>query len=622
MTEQASFIVRLVDKLSAPARKATGALSRLDKALSQVRKTAAFERLDTMGDSVLRGARNISLAVSVLGAAAAAFVVKRTVELGAFLERARMGLSAIGKSTSAGNAAMSSAIALAREFGFMIEDSVDGMVKLRAAGFSLGESEDLLRLGADLKALGKNAEEVKRAVNAITQIKAKGRLQSEELVGQLAEAGVNTSAVFKILATDLGKTEAQIRALMQAGEITADQGIAAIKKAVLATTGGKKLGDVGRKIAQETLGGALDRLKAAPGLFLARVTDAMGPALKRLASRINMALEDLDATDPGALAAFVTQVLDLVPAAITAVKGFAQGFGEGFKSVLEGMGAMGNTAEQQRQFWFDLGKATATFFSAALTVANALAKAFVFLTSPVGQFLTGMALGLLMIPKMITAVVLLAKGWALLASAGQGFVFVFGPLIGIIKAAAIAVATFVAGVGLLPIAIGAAVIAAGVALFVWWDDIIGFFDRNRDQWWAIGFRLVEGMALGIRDAAFKVFEVVGWLADSVKNGIKSALGIASPSKVMRELGAFAGEGFALGLEGQQQHVDQASQQTMTPGPALQHVTNNSGRRSVAITVNVAAGVGGRTQGARELGEMIAREVQKAMRGMGESPAGA
>lgn len=64
----------------------------------------------------------------------------------------------------------------------------------------------------------------------------------------------------------------------------------------------------------------------------------------------------------------------------------------------------------------------------------------------------------------------------------------------------------------------------------------------------IGKNIIQGLIDGIKNMIGRIKEVAGEIADTIKNKIKNALDIHSPSRVMMELGAYTGEGFGLGIE--------------------------------------------------------------------------
>lgn len=63
----------------------------------------------------------------------------------------------------------------------------------------------------------------------------------------------------------------------------------------------------------------------------------------------------------------------------------------------------------------------------------------------------------------------------------------------------------------------------------------------------IGKNIIQGLLDGISSMASAVMDKARSIADGVKNTISKALGIHSPSRVLMEIGAFTGEGFAMGI---------------------------------------------------------------------------
>lgn len=65
---------------------------------------------------------------------------------------------------------------------------------------------------------------------------------------------------------------------------------------------------------------------------------------------------------------------------------------------------------------------------------------------------------------------------------------------------------------------------------------------------SIGGQIVQGMVDGVVGAAGRLIDAVGGAVGDAIDGAKSLLGIASPSKVFREIGQFTMRGAALGVE--------------------------------------------------------------------------
>lgn len=79
-----------------------------------------------------------------------------------------------------------------------------------------------------------------------------------------------------------------------------------------------------------------------------------------------------------------------------------------------------------------------------------------------------------------------------------------------------------------------------------WDNITGFLKGI--NLFNIGRDIMKGLLDGISNMARAIYDKAREIANSVKDTIKSALRISSPSKVMLEMGLDTGKGFELGLE--------------------------------------------------------------------------
>ena len=68
------------------------------------------------------------------------------------------------------------------------------------------------------------------------------------------------------------------------------------------------------------------------------------------------------------------------------------------------------------------------------------------------------------------------------------------------------------------------------------------------------YNMVYGMVSGITNAGGAVWSAITRICSNSLSAIKSFFGIASPSKVMREMFGYVGEGMALGLEDKSDRV--------------------------------------------------------------------
>jgi hypothetical protein len=140
----------------------------------------------------------------------------------------------------------------------------------------------------------------------------------------------------------------------------------------------------------------------------------------------------------------------------------------------------------------------------------------------------------------------------------------------------------------------AAATFAGLALLSWFRSIpeeIVFIGRSlAESFTAIGTQIIDGLLGGLRTGWSRVTSEVSSLAASIPAVVRSALGIASPSRVMMELGAHTASGFALGVEGGAGDAG-AAMRSLTEPPA---VGGAAGRRfgDINITVNASGNADG------------------------------
>lgn len=78
----------------------------------------------------------------------------------------------------------------------------------------------------------------------------------------------------------------------------------------------------------------------------------------------------------------------------------------------------------------------------------------------------------------------------------------------------------------------------------------------------IGGQIVQGLVNGITGAAGSVIDAIGGVVNSAIDWAKGLLGIASPSKVFREIGQFAMQGAALGVDDDAPMLVQSTEDAM------------------------------------------------------------
>lgn len=548
-------------KLTGAAESAGGAMSGLSGGLGGLIGGVTLGGLATNAIMGIVGAAK-SAAVAVLGLVAS--FAHGVVEAAAFGERASLAFKLLMHGSGNSEQQLQRVISLAGNLGLNVEDSVKTFQKLLAMQFKPAMAEQLLKMGADLQAIGASSEEVSGALTAISQIKAKGRVQAEELL-QLAERGVSTELVITSLGKAMGKTAAEVRKLMEAGKISADQGIAAIGEAIKIKTGEKEFGEAGSKFATTTLSGMTNVFKAKGAAVMLQLGaairkplgEALGPIVKDLMAALDSpegkaALDGIVGAFNAVFSAvkenwptvkaFLGGLVDGFTQAAPALKMFAEGMSSAM-GVLKIFGVTGATSEQQAA---GLGKVLAH-----------LAGLMAFLGGVAVLFIGAFTL----IPYVVFRV-----GSAI----GEGI----------------------------------------VAIVVWLTGLPARISAFASDLWAtagtLGTNLIDGLVNGITAGAARVIEAVKGVASSAITAAATTLKIGSPSKVFEELGGFAAAGLEIGLERGTGGVVSASAQ-MASGSAAGAAGGLGGLGGGGpVTVNVPITIDGAGKSAPEIVDELQR----------------
>ncbi len=206
--------------------------------------------------------------------------------------------------------------------------------RLMAQGFRDRDLYATLFSAADLAAImpGDKNQTLERVTMALAQIKGKGKLQGEELTGQLAEAGLNTTLVKQQLAKSLGIKVGDVDKRISNGQVSADVAIPAIQRAILVQLGTSKAGEFATSSAGSLTALISNRDEAMQNLLKGFDADANLPAIDRYKKALTEQgkLFDIN-TKTGRELSLVIQ--DLSNAAVDAKSGwteFTSGFLESF----------------------------------------------------------------------------------------------------------------------------------------------------------------------------------------------------------------------------------------------------------------------------------------------------
>lgn len=324
---------------------------------------------------------------------------------------------------------------VARDLGISAEQAAGQFVELRDAGASNADAEALIKLRADLEAVGVDAGKAGDAVkSALDRIKA----------------GESAGDAIADVASQLGAV--------------GDGANASAKRAL-------------------TLTGALENAKNAGARAFDSIAEASGPALDRIGAKI-------------------TSVLDAIEGS-----GQIEAFAEGFADALEYVPPIIDA----------IGTAWDAFAAAAGPSVDQLSDAFGMLTDALGTSENGMG---------AASAVGTALGYA-------------------VRGIANGIAGAVTAVAMFTTAIGAIVDGCQAAI----DAVMGVPDAlSGISLESIGSNLVQSFVDGMSGMLGAVISAAGGIGDAAASAIKSALGIASPSKVGLAIGDNVGESVEMGMD--------------------------------------------------------------------------
>lgn len=276
------------------------------------------------------------LAADAIAALANAVVAlgQRVIELQSFKQATQFAFKQILGSSAAADDAWGRAQKIAESTGISIQEIAGSMNALLATGMGISEVEELTKRFADMKALNP-ATNVSGIAKAMTQIRASGRLQGDEL-DQLNEAGVKIDEVYAQLEKRLGKNRQEIIKLKEAGKISAEDAIAAIKGAMEKAAGGREAGAVAAEAAEKTLGGAIGRLK----VQFEKLLMMDSPAFEKVAKLVNKISDGLASGKAQPILDAIFESINKIADALLAIP--ADSMAQKIQAVAFAIGAVGS----------------------------------------------------------------------------------------------------------------------------------------------------------------------------------------------------------------------------------------------------------------------------------------
>lgn len=458
------------------------------------------------------------VAITLAGAAAAVSFSVALVKIQAFKEST---INAFGKllgGAKAADAAFKASIKTADDLGLGYRETLSSVNALLAQGFKVDAAQTLVKAMADLKSVNPAAN-IESIVNAVSKIKATGKLQGDEL-NMLNEAGLSASLVYEALAKQMGKTVPEIQAMQRAGKLGADEVIKAILAGIQATTK-MPIGEAAKQ-ASNSLQGLLTRVSQLPeGLLMAADAGKGMDVIKDVLRNLLGAFAPSTASGK-ALAAALGKL------------------GNAFASMLSGLTGKGG-AEKVQSFVEGLTAMISRLGMIFEGLASVIAPVIGGLVNGLGE---GMKAGDKFFGGAERGTANAAKLAPSLEKIGNALGFLVGGFMAAVGALAQANASIDQFAGYINKIGGITVLLNGVT-----GLIQGFATDVFVSAVSIGFNLIQGIITGMSGGLPGLLGAVASVAGATTGAAKSGFGTHSPSVIWRdEIGYQLPAGGAEGIE--------------------------------------------------------------------------
>lgn len=513
---------------------------------------------------VYNGIKNITSSVSSLA-------VQGGFNRALSIEQAEFKLQGLGHSAEEVDKIMENSLASVKGTAYGLDEAATVAASAVAAGVKPGE--DLERT---LKLVGDAATISGRDMNSMgaifNKVAASGKMTGEEL-NQLTDAGI---PMLQLLGDSLGKTNEEVRDMVSKGKIGFDEFRNAIEQGMsgAALTMG------------QTFSGALDNTKAAMSrlgkTFMDPFMKGMTPALGTLTDIIDMVasgttegLEEKTKLLSDQLGGMINNVLDtLLPLIENAIPVLEQLL----TSLLNKLpGLLDKILPIIINLTLDLIKALADVLPTLIPVlVKGIVSAVKGLAEVLPQIIEALIQGLILItqalaeeaptliPVLVDAILeiipilldnlplFIKAGWQLIIGLAQGVLNSIPTLL-----------SYLPKIG---------------------SSMLNYFKQLPSMFVEIGRNIIRGLLNGIESMISAVINKVKSLAKSILNGMKSVLGIHSPSTEFALLGKFSVLGYTEALEGMKSEVQDTIDSMFNLQPNINGAMSSTYNPNMVINV--------------------------------------
>ena len=462
---------------------------------------------------------------------------------------------ALGKGPGAGEAILAQVDALAKELPFATSKIADWAKSMLAAGV---KAEDL-------------EASVKAVASATALMGEAGGAAAEKMIKQLAEGGAAATKMIKSIqeggpksARLLAEMGLHIEDVATAMGMTVDQ----FQKAKI---GGEEMRKAVEKALQQKGAGALANMLMDMPVILMKVKEGFLSVFEKLGKPMDAAM--------GAVQKLFSHfykgssTIKVLQGVVTTVFTFLLTYAtKAINAIAGGAGKIGGALQA---IW--------KFFAPVADILVGGVKAVV----AVFAFLYGV------MKPIIGLLVKIYSNATVLSGIQAIFKFIAGAIVVVVVVLAVLASAFAAAIGVIGGFVGAVYGAAAGIIGAISDAVLGAVSMIAELVGAFsgaGGSITDGLVSGIDPGAF-----VAKMADMAAGGLaafKAKLGIASPSKVMEQMGGFVAQGTEQGIDKGSRGVEASGSElgaSVVGGAAKGASGGKAGGAKGSLTVNVAPG---------------------------------
>lgn len=583
-TEETSFIVKLVDELTAPAKAARASLESLESSAIKSGKSAQSAGSSFMGISAgLGGLVTVArTAVDAVGALGGGLLTlgSGVVNSSASKQALEDSLGLLMKSKTVGAETAAEIHRIANTTPFQDENVASSIKMLVGAGYDAKRAFEIFKGVGDVSAFNGFSTEILSSMSLVmAKIKAKGKLDMHDLNSLMIDSGG------LIQKDSLAKALGMTPAALEHAHLTAQQATDGILKVITESISGGKAGGLMDSMGKQ-IPGLVSNLKDVPFALVPSVDKSAGM------SQFRTFLVDLVSVLSEGNPVF-ERMKELVASIIDGIGGLFAGFDK--SSIEGGIGFVLDIFEGLRDVIAAVWPMISAFGGGLF---DGMKESIGPMIDMLKAFMDGMSGG----PNeaMISGFRALGK--------------VLGYVVGALAWLELGVRTLL----IAPIVFAVDVISSAIGWVVKFVESLGTFDLasigdfftsitdlfedlvgKAVEW---GAALIDGFVDGIKSGVTGAWDWTVGKFTELKDSVAGVFGIASPSKVFHGYGGNLTEGMKLGVSDGANDLEDINAMFGGVGSGLGDTSTGGGRGSVTNIYNVTVNVSGAGKDGAQIGK--------------------